>query len=535
MQTLRRSLTQLRLTRSRLPKQMGAAVAFVSVAFLCFALLAGWWAWNARSAELEQARVAGANLARSLAQHTEDTLRLADTVLTGIVDRAEAGNASKEDYHRLQTLFRRYVEDARQLNGLMLFDEKGYYRVSSHETMPAETNEDRAYFQHHRNNPGKEAYVGPPVKSRSTGNWIVTVSKRIDDQNGRFAGVALATIKMDHFRNFHRDFDIGSRGVMFVSFENGVILTRRPFKEEVIGIRINNSIVTTQNFATRPTGSFGARSNIDGVERLYSYRYLDNYPLVAVIGFSRDDVLAKWRTSMMMYGAGLVGLALLLGYMGWRLLDTIRLALQSEKNLMETHASLKRVNRTLESMALQDSLTGLANRRQFDTLLSTEYKRSLRTGMPLSVMMLDIDHFKQFNDVYGHPEGDRCLKQVSDTLSRSLARAGDLVARYGGEEFSILLPNTELGAAEMLAQRVCAAIENLGIPHSGSPLGRVTASIGVASLMPGAGIAQQMAHQGDLVHAADQALYIAKRNGRNQVCATDRKVSSLFETEDDTV
>lgn len=535
MQTLRRSLTQLRVTRARLPKQMGAALAFVAVAFLSFALLAGWRAWEEHRAELNQARIASANLARSLMQHTEDTLKLADTVLTGIVERAEAGKRSNQEFERLEALFRRYVADRPQFNGLILFDEKGHYRVSSHDSMPAESNQDRAYFQYHLNNPGKHAYVGPPIKSRSTGDWIVTVSKRIDDRNGRFAGVALATIKMDYFRAFHSDFDIGPRSVMFVAFENGVILTRRPFNEDVIGTRIKNTVVTPQNFTVRPVGSFSARSGIDGVERLYSYRYLDSYPLVAVIGLSRDDVLTKWQTAMLVYAVGLVGLGLLLGFMGWRLLHAIRMALHSEKNLIETHASLKRVNRTLEAMALQDGLTGLANRRQFDTVLATEYKRALRTGLPLSVMMLDIDYFKQFNDIYGHPEGDRCLKQVSETLSRAIARAGDLVARYGGEEFSILLPNTELGTAEMLAQRVCIAIENLGLPHSGSPLGKVTASVGVASLMPATGIAHQMTHQDDLVQAADRALYIAKRNGRNQVCATDRNVSDLFDAQEDTV
>ena len=509
-------------------------MAFVAVAFLSFALLAGWRAWEERRAELNQASIASANLARSLMQHTEDTLKLADTLLTGIVERAEAGSGGRE-LERLRPLFQRYVKDTPQFNGIILFDEQGYYRLSSHESMPADSNRDRAYFQHHLTHPGKQAYVGPPVKSRSTGDWIVTVSKRVDDRNGRFAGVALATIKMDYFRAFHRDFDMGPRGVMFVAFEDGIILTRRPFDEQVIGKRIKNSIVTPQNFAARPVGNFTARSGIDGVERIYSYRYLDNYPLVAVIGLSREDVLAKWRTAMLVYAGGLIGLGLLLGFMGWRLLDAIRLALRSEKNLIDTHASLKRLNRTLESMALQDGLTGLANRRQFDTLLATEYKRARRTGMPLSVMMLDVDYFKQFNDIYGHPEGDRCLKQVTDTLSRTIARAGDLVARYGGEEFSILLPNTELGTAEMLAQRVCSAIENLGVPHTGSPFGKVTASVGVASLMPATGIAHQMAHQGDLVHAADRALYLAKRNGRNQVCATDRNVSSLFDTEEDRV
>src|SRR5690606_2223593 len=215
-----------------------------------------------------------------------------------------------------------------------------------------------------------------------------------------------------YFRNFHRDFDIGENGVMFVAFEDGVLLTRHPFRDNVIGRRMPQSVVTPANFPVRPSGSFTARSGVDGIERIYSYRYLADYPLVASVGLARGEVLAEWRTAMLTYATGLLLMLMIMGLLGWRLLDAIRAGLRSEKDLVETHASLKRMNRRLESMALQDALTGVANRRQFDTLLASEYKRALRTGLPLTVMMVDADYFKQFNDLYGHPEGDSCLRQI---------------------------------------------------------------------------------------------------------------------------
>lgn len=534
MYVLRRLIKLPRLAKTRLPEQMGAAIAFFVVVILFFVALAGWRAWEERKAELEKAQITTANLARSTAQHMQDAIKVADALLTGVVDRVQGQDLDQMQRKRLRPLLERYVREFPQLHAVVLLDERGGYLVGSQDAPANLNNSDRAYFQYHLSRADAKTHISSPLRSRATGDWIVPISKRFEHPDGRFAGVALVTISMDYFHALYRDIDIGPRGVIFVAFEDGTLLTRHPFREEVIGIRVPNSIINPTNFSSRPAGSFEARSRIDGVDRLYSFRYLDNYPLVATVGLSREDALAGWRTDMLAYGMSLIAMSVILGFLGWRLIGAIRAGLHSEKHLIETHASLKRMNRTLESMALQDALTGIANRRQFDSVLAAEYKRAIRTELPLAVMMIDVDYFKQFNDIYGHPEGDRCLRQLSEILTRTLARAGDLTARYGGEEFAVLLPNTELGNAEMLAQRLCHAVEAVGIPHQASPFGRVTVSVGVSSFAPGVAVAHRMTHQEDLVNAADQALYIAKRNGRNQVCATDRNVSSLFAAEDET-
>jgi diguanylate cyclase (GGDEF)-like protein len=183
-----------------------------------------------------------------------------------------------------------------------------------------------------------------------------------------------------------------------------------------------------------------------------------------------------------------------------------------ERLVAERTEELRRVNERLSELSFSDALSGLANRRRFDEMLETEWKRGIRFRHPLSLVMADIDHFKRYNDALGHPAGDRCLVEVAEVLQTVARRAGDLVARYGGEEFMLLLPATGAADAAIVAETVRAEIEALRIPHPDGPFPFVTASFGVATSVP--------ATAGDharLVSAADAALYRAKSAGRNRV------------------
>ena len=177
---------------------------------------------------------------------------------------------------------------------------------------------------------------------------------------------------------------------------------------------------------------------------------------------------------------------------------------------------LAAANTELEKIATEDGLTGLANRRAFDQFLDTAWRHSMRQGNPISVMLIDVDHFKSYNDTYGHPMGDRCLQQVATTLKTHARRSLDLVARYGGEEFVVVLPETAQSHAAQLAQRISLAVQKLQIPAESGVGGVVTISIGVAGLTPRKGIDPEV-----LVEQADSALYQAKRQGRNRVQAAD--------------
>jgi diguanylate cyclase (GGDEF)-like protein len=181
-----------------------------------------------------------------------------------------------------------------------------------------------------------------------------------------------------------------------------------------------------------------------------------------------------------------------------------------EAELEEAKRALEDANERLELLATLDPLTGVANRRQLDRGIDAMWRRATRTGSPLSVLMVDIDHFKAFNDAVGHQGGDDCLRRVAGALSASARRAGDLVARYGGEEFAILLNATDGAGAQVLGEQVRKAVEALGIAHPGG--GSLTVSVGVASAVAGSDGAPE-----GLLQAADRALYEAKRAGRNRV------------------
>ena len=190
---------------------------------------------------------------------------------------------------------------------------------------------------------------------------------------------------------------------------------------------------------------------------------------------------------------------------------------QAERELQEAYHAI-------QMLAVTDQLTRLANRRRLDQYLSAEFRRAQREGEPLSLLLMDVDFFKSYNDTYGHLRGDSCLKQIAEAAMDVVTRPADLVARFGGEEFAIVLPNTASEGATVIAEQLCAQVRGRNLPHSGSAEGIVTVSIGCATMVPAP---HQNAPQ--LIQRADDALYTAKRNGRNRVIVADRAAIALQE------
>ncbi|MGY3176312.1 two-component system chemotaxis family response regulator WspR [Pseudomonas sp. TE12234] len=178
----------------------------------------------------------------------------------------------------------------------------------------------------------------------------------------------------------------------------------------------------------------------------------------------------------------------------------------SQQQLLDTNLVLQRLMNS-------DGLTGLSNRRHFDEYMELEWRRSLREQSQLSLLMIDVDYFKTYNDTFGHLEGDEALRRVAAAIRDASARPSDLPARYGGEEFALVLPNTSQGGARLVAEKLRMTIEALKIPHISPTEGSsLTVSIGLSTITPAAG-----SHCRELISAADKGLYLAKKNGRNQV------------------
>jgi diguanylate cyclase (GGDEF)-like protein len=242
--------------------------------------------------------------------------------------------------------------------------------------------------------------------------------------------------------------------------------------------------------AASPASALEYLSPSSGVYRVGSYNHLARYTMSAMVAEDSAVILSEWRGQLRVHGVIVLCILLVIGVLGYR---------------------VDRANRATRVQALCDGLTELPNRRCFDLTIEREFQRTARNGRPLSLIMVDIDLFKSFNDRYGHPAGDTCLRAISAAVQGVLCRPGDMAARYGGEEIAILLPETDVAGAARIAADMLAAVRAQAIRHEASPFGIVTLSAGVASWSP----EQRTATWQWLVEVADAALYTAKALGRN--------------------
>ncbi|MBK9345786.1 MAG: diguanylate cyclase [Burkholderiales bacterium] len=252
--------------------------------------------------------------------------------------------------------------------------------------------------------------------------------------------------------------------------------------------------------------------------------YFQGLPLCSVLGFpvqvrgrSAGFLVLENRLIHAAFSAEQVqSVSMLAGQLAISI-ENARLYESLESKVAERTRELEISNAKLAALSSTDGLTGIANRRRFDEAFALEWARAKRNRQPLSVAMLDVDWFKKYNDHYGHQAGDECLRQVASVLVANVRRSGDLVARYGGEEFILIAPDTDKDAALRMASNICHALAQLALPHAMSPYGYVTASMGVATLVP----LQHCNSPELLVKQADDALYQAKEQGRNRALACE--------------
>lgn len=382
---------------------------------------------------------------------------------------------------------------------ILWLDSKGDVVADSISVAPRQANfADTPAFIAHRDNAALGLYISPPFKAR-LGNldWCISFSRRISTSDGQFAGLAAGALRLSYFRELFQRLDIGGDSSINILNSEGQLLARKASGAD--------DSATGTSYAQRPnfkrildeqSGSFTARSDISGQQRLYTFARVGDLPLIVLVVDSAAEVFQSWRRTARIVSvatgalcAGILWLTLLLG-----------------RELRRRHEA----EQSLASLAATDSLTGLANRRRLDQVLRTEWARAQRNGNPLAVLMVDVDHFKAFNQRHGHAGGDHALREVAKTLVQSIRRPADVAARYGGEEFQLVLPETDAEGARLLAERIRARVEGLA-PFEDDAHG-VTVSIGIGLYTPGT---QQELSQ--VLGAADEALYRAKANGRNRV------------------
>jgi len=482
-------------------------LAIFAIFLVCVSIV-GFNVWqlkHAKDHEFEQARVATSNLSKSLAQQAEDTFDEADVILADLVERLQNDGLGPAQIDRLHHLLVQHVVETEQLQGLFFYDRTGAWRLTSFATKPENANNaDREYFKYHQQNDNLGPHIGKAIRSRTTNDWVIPVSRRLNDKQGQFDGVVLATLNMKYFDRFFEGFNIDRQGAIFLAMTDGTLLARRPFTDDVIGASIAKGQVFTEYLSKSTSGTAMVTSIVDKVTRLYGYRQLGKYPLVVAAAISEESLFDEWRQNALKSVVVIVIAVLANILFGVLLVRQIRFGLQAE-------AKMRVAQDSLEKLALQDSLTGLSNRRHFERVLNLEFRRSGRKKTTLSLIMLDIDFFKSFNDAYGHYAGDHCIAAVADAIRSCLNRAGDLAVRYGGEEMAIFLPDNDAEGAYALAEKIRLAILARHIPHVDNPAGVVTVSLGCYSCVP-----SEYNTIEALIKRADSALYAAKKAGRNQ-------------------
>jgi len=500
------NLQQRIITKAR-PSAQRLAIGFMALVLLSLLGLDAWQIWTARDHVLREAHTDTNNLARSLAQHAESTVQEADTVLSDLVERVQVDGTGPAQLARLHRLMQTRTHELAQLHGLFLYDKNGNWLATANDVDPQGVNNaDREYFQFHRFNRSAAVHIGPVIRSRTNNQLVIPVSRRVDAADGSFAGVVLATLDLEFFNRFYQSFDLDHQGVILLALSNGTVLARRPFDEHVIGTSLARGRVFSELLPNQPAGSSMMPSLIDGVARLFSYKALDKYPLVVEAAQSKDAIYAAWYANLARSIVFLLLVGGALSVFGVILIREIQRSLLTEAKLRNAHAAL-------EILAMQDALTGLANRRQLDAALPHEIGRARRSGKPLGLIMIDVDHFKRFNDLYGHPAGDQCLCEVGRAVLDCVGRSTDLVVRYGGEEMLVLLPESDWAGTWLVAEKILHSVRALAIHHAGNDGGLVTVSAGVHVWLPEGG----ETHPNALVQAADDALYKAKSHGRNRM------------------
>lgn len=481
--------------------RLGSALATVAiVAIVAFLLV------RERVGTERAAARSAANIVQLINTDVLRNASLYDTALEGIINTVQNPQFERIPTSlRHQTLFDRAIT-APFRGDLLWVDAAGDVRADSVSSVPRHFNfsHDPTFIAHRRDsNPALT--ISPPFMDH-IGNlgWCISFSRRISSPTGQFLGVASGALRLSYFEELFQNLRMGDNSSVSLVSLDGIVLARQPELpgRPLVGQDLSHR-PNFQRILRETSGSFSATSSQDHLKRLYTFSRVGNLPLIIVVALSSDVVYAPWKRTALLIGSATGLLCLGITWLTILLCRELRLRHKAEAELA--------------ALAATDSLTGLANRRSLDQALNKEWAGALRYDRWLSVLMIDVDHFKAFNERHGHQGGDEALRNVAAAIHSSIRRPADIAARYGGEEFMVILPDTHLDGAIIIAENIRRTVELQ--PPFANDQRPITVSIGIGTQR-----ARTSHALTGLLGEADTALYQAKHRGRNQVSYADLRI-----------
>ena len=476
--------------RSELLLILGSGFSVILIVIIVVALLT-----REHASTLQAAQRATTNITQLINADVLRNVELYDLALQGLI-AATARNDLEQVSPDIRHMVQFDQSTAAPFKGeVLLLDANGAVIADSSTLQPTPRNfANRDYFQVHKQNALAGLFISRPFKIRCDCDqtWRMAFSRRVTGPDGEFAGVAVATMRLAYFDQLFNRLTIGNGSTVNLLNTQGILLAQQPLLESDM---INKDLSARANFKRilrEGEGSFQAISTTTGQERFYTFTKVGELPLIVVVALSSQDVFAAWKRAALLTSGATGVLCIGLLWLTWML----------RRELRRRH----RAEQVLSELAATDALTGLANRRTLDQRLLMEWDRAQRSTEPLTLLMIDVDHFKAFNDRHGHHGGDEALRTVAQAIDGNIRRPADLVARYGGEEFAVVLPNTDAKGAWVIAEHIRSSVEQL--PRQAGAVQPITVSIGMSIWDKRSRLPLEA-----LLLQADQALYEAKHSG----------------------
>lgn len=476
------------------------AVVIVVIFMTCsIAAIEAYLLVKLRQAAWESAEREARNIARTVSDSIFRTFSMVDLSLLQMKHNFEKFDVFSLPPELSRALLFSGVSELKDIGQSLVLSEYGYLLFSSGTRPPTGVNlSDRDYFIAQKQNTTSGLYLGAPLISRISANAGVALSRRLDAADGSFDGVVVGFLRQSFFEDLFSHVDAPRNAQLLLVRNDGAAIFRWPPDEPGRPTAAGMPEVP-QRLLTDPKheGQFLDNHEAGGTPALYVYHRLRNVPLTMVVVLDQDVILAEWNRQ----GAILTLLTLVVIVVGMLLTFSL------------DHALIRRdeVTEKLNKLTRSDPLTGLANRRYFESTLEVEWGEARERRRPLSLLMIDVDHFKSVNDTYGHDCGDNLLKAIAAAIATAVRRPRDLAVRFGGEEFIALLPETDARQALVVAENIRSQVAATTVQSpSGESVSR-TVSIGVSTMIPDGSM------MSPLITEADEQMYRAKAAGRNTI------------------